>query len=367
MTGEGGGRRRRQAGPPGAGEPLPGRIRQRAEAATGRSLEDVRVHDDARARQWVDELGARGATVGDHVALGSGAGRGLLREAVLAHELAHAAQNRDLAGAVSHAAGGRDAAVERDANRTALTTLLGGTGSVGARPGHLSLRKCDEEPPAKVKEAASKTDPAKLTGFEKMVKGGTPAADASESMQLPQELRDAMAEAWKNSFPGGKSKEQGGILVKKSDGSLDWVKATKSTSGSTTMPWGAVPKGATPLVPGHTHPYDKSEGGHQGVTFSGGDLANLVTDPTSVKVVHAGDRYFVVSKTKEFEATVAAAPDKAKLRNQIKQEWTTRYQAAKGGLPASALEATKAICKKYDLVLYEGKLDGKVEKVDVSK
>lgn len=231
----------------------------------------------------------------------------------------------------------------------------------------MALRRCDDDPPAKVKKAASNTDPAKLSGFEKMVKGGVPAADAAKKMQLPKELTDAMAEAWKNSFPGGKSKEQGGILVKKADGTLDWIKATKTTSGSTTFPFDSVPSGATPLVAGHTHPYDAGEGGHRGVSFSGADLGGLVTWPTPVQVVHAGDRYFAVSRTKEFEAMVAAKPDKAKFRDQINTEWTTLYAGATGDIPARAATATKAICKTYGLILYEGKLDGKVSKVDVTK
>ena len=103
--------------------------------------------------------------------------------------------------------------------------------------------------------------PTKKSTFEEMAEGGVSRRDAADKIQLPPELTDALAEAWSKSFPGGKSKEQGGLLVRKDDGSLEWIKATKSTSGSTTLPFDDVPDDATPIVGAHTHPYDKSEGG----------------------------------------------------------------------------------------------------------
>ena len=366
MSLEGRRRPRDPAGPRGSGRPLEPRVQQRAEAATGRRLDHVRVHDDVGARRWVDGIGALGASIGGDVALGSGARGGLLREAVLAHEVAHAAQSER--GGVDRGVISADQGAEADADRVAVGMLMGRRVDAGGRLRPLALRRCDgSNAPPKVQAAAAKTDPAKLADFEKMVKGGVPAADAAQQLQLPKELTDALAEAWTNSFPGGHSKEQGGILIRKSDGSLDWVKATESTSGSTTMPYDKVPSGATPIVAGHTHPYDVSEGGHKGVMFSGGDLGNLATDPVSMKVVHAGDRYFVVTKTKEFEDAVAAQRDKRAYGNQISADWSTLYRASAGDVPTAAREATKAICKKYNLVLYEGQLTGEVKRVDVTK
>lgn len=351
------------------GRPLDPLRRQRAEAATGRRLDDVRLHDDPAAHRWVDGLGAMGASVGRDVALGTGAGNGLLREAVLAHELAHAAAQAEDADARPGAVTiGTDRAAEQQANRSAAAILLGGRETGRREPRSLALHRCVGEAPPKVKSAAAKTDPAKLAAFDKLVKGGVPAADAAAEVQLPKELTDAMEEAWKGSFPGGKSKEQGGVLVRKSDGTLDWIKASKSTSGTITMPFDALPSGSTPLVAGHTHPYDVSEGGHKGVAFSGADLANLVTDPSPVKVVHAGDRYFMVSKTKEFEDAVAAksGADKTAYKAQIKADWASAFGASKGDIVAAAREATIAVCKKHTLVLHEGGTDGQLTKVDLT-
>jgi hypothetical protein len=302
-------------------------------------------------------------TVGHDIALGSSAGSGVERDLLLFHEMAHVAQQRE-AGSGPDTTLGAD---ELAADQVTVATVLGARASPG-RGGALALRRCDDPPP-KVKQAASKTDPAKLSGFEKMVQGGVSAADAADKMQLPQELRDAMAEAWKNSFPGGTSKEQGGLLVRKSDGTLDFVKATKTTSGSTTLPWDQVPTGATPLVAAHTHPYDAKEGGYQGVMFSGGDLANLVTDEIKVKVVHAGDRYFAVSKSKEFEDHVAglSPADRTTYAAKISAAWDKTFKASSGDTVSAAREATYGVCRKFDLVLYEGKLDGGLTKVDTSK
>jgi hypothetical protein len=78
----------------GAGRPLDPSLRQAMEVRLGADLGGVTVHDDARAAAAVRELGTEGLAVGDRVAL-AGGGVGLL-----AHELAHVAQQR-AAGAVA--------------------------------------------------------------------------------------------------------------------------------------------------------------------------------------------------------------------------------------------------------------------------
>ena len=243
--------------------------------------------------------------------------------------------------------------VDDDAERVRLTAWLDASFD-GGRAAVLKGRV----------EAVSLT---KAKTFEDMTKGGVTEKDSSEKIQLPKDLTDALADAWSKSFPKGRSKEQGGLLIQKPDGSLDWVKSTKSTSGATTLPWDKVPKGATPIVAAHTHPYDKTEGGDLGVTFSGGDLANLVTQSVPLKVVHAGDRYFAVAKTKEFDDLVAASRDTAKLGAKISKDYTTALNGAVGSLADQALEAARTICRTYHLVLYQGGLDGSLTKLDVSR
>ena len=74
----------------GRGRPLPEPEREALERETGKRLAHVRVHDDALAHSLAASVSARALTVGGDIALGAGPdGRG---PGVLAHELAHAAQ-----------------------------------------------------------------------------------------------------------------------------------------------------------------------------------------------------------------------------------------------------------------------------------
>lgn len=84
----------------------------------------VRIHDGAQAGEAARALGARAFTFGTHIAFGGGAYRPetLRGHLLLAHELAHVAQQRD---ARPGAAVWGDAPAERDADRAAMT---------GARP-----------------------------------------------------------------------------------------------------------------------------------------------------------------------------------------------------------------------------------------
>ena len=201
--------------------------------------------------------------------------------------------------------------------------------------------------------------------FVEMTAGTLAEKDTATAFKLPVELIDALADAWSKSFPKTKSKEQGGLLVRKADGTLDWVKATKTTSGTTTLPFDKVPTGSTPIVGAHTHPYSVAEGGFTGVAFSGGDIGNLVSQPLPLKVVYAGTRIFAIAKTTEFEAAVAAAPSTAKFRKAIVDDYDAAQTAASGDLPAQALEAVKTVCRKYHLALYEGGIDGSLTKVEL--
>ncbi|HEV3457789.1 MAG TPA: DUF4157 domain-containing protein [Thermoanaerobaculia bacterium] len=78
----------------GDGRPLDGAIRSRMESAFGRSFSQVRVHTDGGAAGLAAGLNARAFTVGEHVAFGDREYRPgtLAGDALLAHELAHVAQ-----------------------------------------------------------------------------------------------------------------------------------------------------------------------------------------------------------------------------------------------------------------------------------
>jgi hypothetical protein len=81
---------------PSSGAVLDGDVQARYERALGTSLGDVRIHTDARAAAFAEALNAEAYTIGRDIVFGTGryqpgspAGQRLL-----AHELAHAAQER---------------------------------------------------------------------------------------------------------------------------------------------------------------------------------------------------------------------------------------------------------------------------------
>src|SRR5262245_37325667 len=76
--------------------------------------------------------------------------------------------------------------------------------------------------------------------------GGPPAAGGTPvTFTLSPELKQGMKDAWDASFPGGRSQEQGGILVRKADGSLEWRAGPAGNSGSFSVNYGDVRAGET--------------------------------------------------------------------------------------------------------------------------
>lgn len=127
-----------------AGQPLDPATKQQMEHGFGRSFDDVRVHAGAPAATAAGELNARAFTVGNDIYFGQGAhdpgsagGKHLM-----AHELAHVAQNANGGGggggAQAKSAGGSSVsspgdAAELEADRAADTVVAGGTvGTLGA-------------------------------------------------------------------------------------------------------------------------------------------------------------------------------------------------------------------------------------------
>jgi hypothetical protein len=183
-------------------------------------------------------------------------------------------------------------------------------------------------------------------------------ADAPENMKIPAELKDGLQAAWDASFPEGKSQEQGGILVLTKEGKYVWRAGVGTGSGSFKVNYGDVKEGEVLIASAHTHPYDESEGGDTDVSFSGGDLSNLVWQKERVKVVQSGEAQFGVAKTAEFDALVAKADTKEKqlaLRKEMDALWNDTFKGSKGTFQEGVVAAATAVCSKYHLVYMEGK------------
>lgn len=148
--------------PPGwSGDPLPGDLREILEEHFGVDLRGVRIHDDARARSFLDGRGA-GAAVGDHVYLGKPVSKERLGR--LGHEVAHVVQHRRGRTPRRNRPGERTAELERDAleherrltgRRTARARVLGTTAfaTVDGR----SLGRQQQERLERIKPALEKT------------------------------------------------------------------------------------------------------------------------------------------------------------------------------------------------------------------
>ncbi|MDB4927878.1 MAG: hypothetical protein JWM10_362 [Myxococcaceae bacterium] len=129
------------------GAPLPTRQRGEAERAFGLSFEGVRVHQGGHAEELARAQGARAVTYGTEIFFRRGDYRpGTLHgDAILAHELAHVAQQA-YAPAAAHA--GHTPSIERDADTSALAALFVRQGVMkpgAAKPrqrGGLALRRC---------------------------------------------------------------------------------------------------------------------------------------------------------------------------------------------------------------------------------
>ncbi len=130
----------------GEGHALEGSVRARMEAAFGQSFAQVRLHTDAHAAQVSDGLNARAFTVGRHVAFGAGEYQPgtLIGDALIAHELAHVAQQGQGAAASGplHKGGGAYSALEEDADVAAVgavAALWGGAQGRLSDIGHQAM------------------------------------------------------------------------------------------------------------------------------------------------------------------------------------------------------------------------------------
>jgi hypothetical protein len=114
------------------GEPLDPEVRGQMEKGLGHPFSQVRIHTDLAAHELASSMSARAFTAGDHIAFESGRYRtndfgGL---SLLAHELAHVAQQSDgtaSPGANAQSGSPQSSGLEVDANRAAAGALMTAT------------------------------------------------------------------------------------------------------------------------------------------------------------------------------------------------------------------------------------------------
>jgi hypothetical protein len=187
------------------------------------------------------------------------------------------------------------------------------------------------------------------------------------TFQLPVALQRGMRDAWNDSFPGGSSQEQGGMLVRTASGALEWRRGAAGNTGSFSMNYGDLKSGETLVASAHTHPYDATEGGHTDVPFSGADIGNMALSsrPEDMKLVRSGDSVFMIKETQGFKDYVTDKGEGTARAEMIKS-WDDAFKNATGTFAERNDAAVKAVCNTYHLEYYSGKGDS-LARVDVTK
>jgi len=183
-------------------------------------------------------------------------------------------------------------------------------------------------------------------------------ADAPAAITVPAALDKKFDELWGKSFPGGRSQEFGGTLVRDTKtGELSLVNIGGGSSGAFTAVDRKVDAGKDIVGIFHTHPYSKAEGGYTNVSLSGGDVAYAAMKGDMVIIAQSGEGQYMVVKTAE-------TPTKVDF-NKINDKANDRVaELMKGG--TAYAEATRIAAKEAAVELkmayYEGK-DGDFKRV----
>ncbi|MDU0342397.1 PAAR domain-containing protein [Bosea rubneri] len=180
------------------------------------------------------------------------------------------------------------------------------------------------------------------------------ASDAPDKIALPPNVNKAMKDAYANSFPNGKSQENGATLVSDGFGTVKVVNSGKGESGSI-QPNRSVGTHEKIIGTFHTHPYDSSEGGHGGVSFSSADIYYAATYNELI-LVDAGDKQFMMLPTKETPQINNA--DLTKIWND---SFKVAIENGRSFQDASSFASSEA-AKKYKMAYYEGS-DGNLSRI----
>jgi hypothetical protein len=210
-----------------------------------------------------------------------------------------------------------------------------------------------------------------LTGsdaFDQIVASAPPEEKLPEQITLPPELNSGMQRAWEASHPKGMPQEQGGLLVRRPDGSYVWRPSPPGQAGSIDSKdvYSVVQPGDTPGVMVHTHPH--RDPNITGISFSGADMANIIYTPEGVLAVQSGDTQFALVRTAEFEAKLAGLDEAGKqaLYNEMRAAWDEGYKNLPGDtIPERSENAAQYMARMYGLGYYRGR-NGSLRRVDTS-
>lgn len=202
------------------------------------------------------------------------------------------------------------------------------------------------------KPAPAKAEAAPPTTKASDIATATSPNTAPARIKFAPEVQKVFETLRYRSFPGGKSKEQGGTIVADAKGKLSVqnLGGEGSTSGSFT-PKLTLKDPSKFSVRGifHTHPYDKSEGSYTGVSLSGGDAAYLINSGQNIIVAQSGPKQFAYVRTDKTPASVDAAKLNSDQNRRIAELIDKGYT-----FPQASRTAAAETAKAYGLAYYEG-------------
>lgn len=215
-------------------------------------------------------------------------------------------------------------------------------------------------------EAEDARDPTKAAGLRLAEEEKSSLAGASESVSIGK-LRDVYSSPadapmsvdasllqprfealWGASFPGGRSMEHGGTLVRDKDEMAWLVNEGAGTSGSF-MPSLDVAKEQSVLGVFHTHPYDASEVGFTGVSLSGGDAGYMINNKQAAIIAQSGEQQFMYLRTLKTPSSVDAS-----ALNTAQNTRMIELIEAGSDFGAASKVAAMETAKNYGLAYYEG-------------
>jgi hypothetical protein len=182
------------------GRPLDGNVSSRMGAAFGMDFSDVRVHTDAEATGLSERLNARAFTIGSDIAFGAGEYQPgtLVGDALIAHELAHVAQQ----GSSSEAAplhkddDSVSTSLEEDADSAAVQAVMSSRGEALGRnsmprlKSQLRLQSCKKYKTNKGTEIVTR-----YTGHEQQVLTPTGTIETRNAPNKTEAEADAQLSA----------------------------------------------------------------------------------------------------------------------------------------------------------------------------
>lgn len=178
------------------------------------------------------------------------------------------------------------------------------------------------------------------------------SGNAPTRIEFAPEVQKVFETLRQRSFPGGKSKEQGGTIVADVQGrlSLQNIGGEGSTSASFS-PKLTLQDPTKYSVRGifQTHPYDSAEGSYTGVSLSGGNAAYLINSGQNIIVAQSGPKQFAYVRTNKtpgsVDGTKLNADQNARIADLIDKGYT---------FPQASRMAAAETATSYGLAYYEG-------------